>query len=102
MAKLIALGHHEKWNGGGYPYGRWNGYSIVAHIVAIADVFDALTCVRPMRGRWKGAGIDRKGAGEHFDPNLVNCFWKRKRKCGGSRLNTRRYPAIGKNNGIPA
>ncbi|CAH1387234.1 HD-GYP domain-containing protein [Candidatus Nitrotoga sp. M5] len=78
MAKQISLGHHEKWNGKGYPYGL-SGESIplVGRIVAIADVFDALTSVRPYKRAWSvDSALDllRKEAGQHFDPNLIKLF----------------------------
>jgi len=78
MAKLIALGHHEKWNGQGYPHGlSGTDIPIVARIVAIADVFDALTCVRPYKTAWtveSALELIEKSAGQHFDPNLVKLF----------------------------
>jgi len=78
MARQIALGHHEKWNGQGYPHGLSGAdIPIVARIVAIADVFDALTCVRPYKTAWpveKALELIEKEAGQHFDPNLVRLF----------------------------
>lgn len=78
MAKLIALGHHEKWNGQGYPKGlRGEEISLVGRIVAIADVFDALTCARPYKTAWsmdRALELIAKGAGEHFDPDLSRMF----------------------------
>src|SRR3989338_7349907 len=78
MARKIALGHHEKWNGQGYPHGL-SGADIpdVARIVAIADVFDALTCVRPYKQAWpvgKALELIEKEAGQHFDPELARLF----------------------------
>ncbi|MGR8932367.1 MAG: response regulator [Gammaproteobacteria bacterium] len=78
MARVIALSHHEKWNGQGYPE-RLQGEAIprVGRIVAVADVFDALTSKRPYKEAWpvKDA-IDwlQKSAGEHFDPQLIALF----------------------------
>ena len=78
MAKVIALTHHEKWNGQGYP-NKLQGEEIprIGRIVAIADVFDALTSKRPYKEAWpiKDA-IDwlQQSAGEHFDPLLVSLF----------------------------
>lgn len=74
----IAAGHHEKWNGKGYPLGL-SGHEIPlgARILALADVFDALTADRDYR---KAMTIDqaleiiRKGHGEHFDPELCPIF----------------------------
>ena len=78
MAKQIALAHHEKWNGKGYPHGlSGEAIPIVGRIVAIADVFDALTCVRPYKRAWPiedALDLIRKEAGQHFDPELVRLF----------------------------
>ena len=78
MAKLIALGHHEKWNGQGYPQGlSGENIPLVGRIVAIADVFDALTCERPYKTAWSvesALKLIAEGAGEHFDPNLARLF----------------------------
>ncbi|MCC5871256.1 MAG: two-component system response regulator [Gammaproteobacteria bacterium] len=78
MARLIALTHHEKWNGSGYPAGL-AGEAIprVSRIVAIADVFDALTSPRPYKMAWSVEEATAKlqdGAGVHFDPQLVTLF----------------------------
>ena len=78
LAAEIALCHHEKWNGTGYPEGL-AGEDIPesARIVAIADVFDALTMKRPYKKAWSDDEAFehlREGAGEHFDPKLVECF----------------------------
>ena len=78
MAATVALYHHEKWDGGGYPAGL-AGEAIpeAARIVAIADVFDALGTTRPYKEPWP---LDRivatleEGAGAHFDPRLVGHF----------------------------
>ncbi len=78
MAHTVALTHHEKWNGQGYP----NGLSaeeipLVGRIVAIADVFDALTTKRPYKDAWpveKAADLIKEEAGQHFDPTLVHAF----------------------------
>lgn len=78
MAKEIALNHHEKWDGTGYPSGlAGEQIPISARVVAIADVFDALTSKRPYKEPWS---IDRtldymqEVAGKHFDPALVAKF----------------------------
>lgn len=78
LAAEVALRHHEKWDGSGYP-GGLSGRDIPesARIVAVADVFDALTMVRPYKQAWP---VDRvvatleEGRGKHFDPELVNVF----------------------------
>jgi len=81
MARLVALGHHEKWNGKGYPNGiAGDDIPLVARIVAIADVFDALTSERPYKNAWtveKAAGLIQEESGVHFDPNLAPLFAER-------------------------
>ena len=78
IAAEIAYTHHEKWNGEGYPRGL-EGEEIPLHgrIVAVADVFDALTTVRPYKAAWpieKAVDLLKEQAGKHFDPKLVTCF----------------------------
>lgn len=78
MAAEIALGHHEKWNGSGYP-NQMAGTAIPlsARIVAIADVFDALSTKRPYKEPWpydKCIDYIRLNAGLHFDPELTQVF----------------------------
>ncbi|GIU21316.1 two-component system response regulator [Shewanella schlegeliana] len=78
MARRIALTHHEKWDGSGYP----NGLSaeeipIEGRIVAIADVFDALTSIRPYKKAWTveaTMALIEDEAGKQFDPELVEHF----------------------------
>jgi len=78
MARRIALAHHEKWDGSGYPEGlAGEAIPIEARIVAIADVFDALTSVRPYKEAWsveRATEHVREQAGKHFDPQLVALF----------------------------
>lgn len=79
MAAEIALYHHEKWDGSGYPKGL-SGDAIPesARIVAIVDVFDALTMKRPYKEAWpisKAFDELKKGQGKHFDPRLIECFF---------------------------
>ncbi|MDR3567737.1 MAG: response regulator [Syntrophobacteraceae bacterium] len=80
MGGLIALTHHEKWNGAGYPQGL-SEYQIpqAGRMVAICDVFDALTSRRPYKEPWHPSdAFDeiRAGSGAAFDPKLVDCFLK--------------------------
>ena len=78
MAREIALAHHEKWDGSGYPNGlKAEAIPLSARIVAIADVFDALTSVRPYKRAWSvedAVSFIEAHAGSHFDPNLVKLF----------------------------
>ncbi|ABK44321.1 response regulator receiver modulated metal dependent phosphohydrolase [Magnetococcus marinus MC-1] len=78
MAHDIALYHHEKWNGTGYPRGlSGEEIPLAARIVAIADVFDALTNIRPYKTAWSlEEAMDEivRGRGVHFDPNIVDIF----------------------------
>ncbi|WP_394127490.1 HD domain-containing phosphohydrolase [Vibrio hepatarius] len=78
MAQEIALYHHEKWDGSGYPHGlKGEEIPLSARIVAIADVFDALTSERPYKKAWpteKAIALLEEEAGAHFDPNLVPIF----------------------------
>ena len=78
LAAEIALCHHERWDGTGYPR-RLVGTAIpeAARIVAVADVFDALTMKRPYKEAWpleKIVATLRDGAGTHFDPSLIAAF----------------------------
>jgi len=77
-ARIIALTHHEKWDGSGYPC-KLAGRKIPleGRIAAIVDVFDALTSVRPYKRAWpEDEAVDeiRKQSGIHFDPELVEHF----------------------------
>ncbi|WED22898.1 two-component system response regulator [Vibrio sp. JC009] len=78
MASTIAVTHHEKWNGKGYPKGlKGEEIPLVGRIVAIADVFDALTSERPYKKAWSvedTVALIEREAGEHFDPELVKVF----------------------------
>jgi putative two-component system response regulator len=74
----IAKGHHEKFDGSGYPDGiKGADIPIFSRIVAVADVFDALTSERPYKKAWEiEAAVDflNNGAGSHFDPDCVKAF----------------------------
>jgi putative two-component system response regulator len=78
MAEQIARTHHERWDGSGYPAGlRGEAIPIVGRIVAVADVFDALTHRRPYKEAWE---VDRaleeirSNSGRQFDPRVVAAF----------------------------
>ena len=74
----IALGHHEKFDGSGYPQGlQGEKIPIFSRIVAVADVFDALSSARPYKRAWsvdEAADFLRAGRGGHFDPACVDAF----------------------------
>jgi putative two-component system response regulator len=78
MAEEIALTHHERWDGSGYPRGlRGDEIPIPGRICAIVDVFDALMSARTYKDAWTlDAALDelRKGRGTHFDPELLDTF----------------------------
>jgi len=78
VAIEIAEGHHEKFDGSGYPNGlTGEAIPLAARIVAVADVFDALTSKRPYKEAWpveKALALLDNEAGRHFDPQIVAAF----------------------------
>ena len=74
----IAEGHHEKYDGSGYPYQRkGREIPLSARIVALADVFDALTSRRPYKEAWpveKALALIDEESGKHFDPDVIKAF----------------------------
>jgi len=74
----VAYGHHEKWDGSGYPCGlQGESIPLVARILALVDVYDALTCRRiykPPFPREQAKSIIAEGSGIHFDPDIVMAF----------------------------
>ncbi len=78
LAGLIAESHHEWWNGSGYPRGLVGANTpLVGRIVAVADVFDALTHDRPYKAAWpleQALAMIRSSAGTQFDPQVVKAF----------------------------
>ncbi len=78
MARNIALTHHEKWDGSGYPNGlSGENIPIEGRICALCDVFDALTSERPYKQAWsieKAVAWIKEESGRHFDPELVGLF----------------------------
>jgi putative two-component system response regulator len=81
VAAVIARSHHEKFDGSGYPQGlRGEDIPLHGRIVAVADVFDALTSERPYKKAWeieRAVDFLQAGAGAHFDPLCVAAFLSR-------------------------
>ncbi|TIH12439.1 response regulator [Marinifilum sp. JC120] len=79
-AKSVALTHHEKWDGTGYPRNLYRkNIPLEGRIAAIADVFDALTSERPYKVPWpveRAFDLLLKERGKHFDPELIEIFFK--------------------------
>jgi hypothetical protein len=77
-AREIALTHHEKWDGSGYPAGlAGEAIPVSGRLMALADVYDALTTKRVYKPAWsheQAARTVREGAGSHFDPAVVAAF----------------------------
>ena len=81
IAADIAVSHHEKWDGTGYPLGLvGEAIPLSARITALADVFDALMSVRPYKPAWpleKAKALIEENTGKHFDPTCVTAFFRR-------------------------
>ena len=79
LGEQIASSHHEKWDGSGYPSGlRGEEIPLAGRIVAVADVFDALTSRRPYKEPFtveRSLSILREGRGTHFDPTVLDAFF---------------------------
>jgi putative two-component system response regulator len=79
MGAMIALTHHEKWDGSGYPNGlKGRQIPLAGRIVTLADVFDALTSKRTYKEAFpveKSNRIIEEGRGKHFDPEVVDAFF---------------------------
>ena len=88
LAQEIALTHHEKWDGSGYPAGlAGDAIPICGRIVAVADVFDALTHSRPYKRAWSAADAFaemRRQSGLHFDPQVLDAFLSRRPEPSGA------------------
>ena len=78
MRATIALTHHERWDGGGYPQGLvGDEIPIEGRIIAVADVFDALLsdrCYRPAMSVEEAVKVMKEGRGTHFDPHIVDAL----------------------------
>lgn len=81
VGEIIALSHHEKWDGSGYPKGlKGEDIPLIGRITAVADVFDALTSKRPYKKAFsneKAYEILREGRGTQFDPKVLDAFFER-------------------------
>jgi putative two-component system response regulator len=78
LAKEIAYGHQEKWDGSGYPQGiKGEAIPVSARLMAVADVYDALISRRVYKNSMsheKAIAILEEGKGSHFDPEMVDAF----------------------------
>ncbi|HUB72682.1 MAG TPA: HD domain-containing phosphohydrolase [Solirubrobacteraceae bacterium] len=97
MATVIAETHHERWDGEGYPNGiAGERIPLVGRIVAVADVFDALTHDRPYKRAWTVAEAlaqIESESGSHFDPRVVEAFLATRPERGGARRDAAPSPA---------
>ncbi|MEA2468748.1 MAG: hypothetical protein QOJ57_2874 [Thermoleophilaceae bacterium] len=89
MAETIALTHHERWDGSGYPAGlAGEEIPLIGRVVAICDVFDALLSVRPYKHAWTlddALAEIRAQSGRHFDPSLVEPFERLAREVAAAK-----------------
>jgi putative two-component system response regulator len=80
VARVIAMSHHEKWDGAGYPEGlAGTSIPLPGRLMALADVFDALTTARVYKQAWTmedAVACILKEKGKHFDPDIVNAFYE--------------------------
>jgi putative two-component system response regulator len=94
-ARLIAGGHHEKWDGTGYPTGlSGNDIPVEGRLMAIADVYDALISKRPYKrplSTDEAKQVIETGKGAHFDPVLVDVFSKVANQFAGIVRNSPHY-----------
>jgi response regulator RpfG family c-di-GMP phosphodiesterase len=80
LAQDIAYGHHEKWDGSGYPRGlKGEQIPLAVRIFSVVDVWDALKSDRPYRAAWADNHVHehiRSLSGTHFDPQVVDAFMR--------------------------
>lgn len=99
VALQVALSHHERWDGTGYPMGlKGEEIPLAARIVAVVDVFDALVSVRPYKKAWpvtEALEEIQRGSGHHFDPAVVEAFLRthRNRGEGAADVQTKNTPS---------
>jgi putative two-component system response regulator len=98
LAERIALSHHERWDGGGYPEGRrGDEIPLAGRIVAVADVFDALTHERPYKLAWpveEAVGEVLSQRGRQFDPDVLDAFAALDHRALLSRVQHHEHAAI--------
>jgi putative two-component system response regulator len=99
LAERIALSHHERWDGSGYPeQRRGEEIPLAGRIVAIADVFDALTHERPYKEAWPielAVTEILSQRGRQFDPDLVEAFARLEHQALLSPISDREPPVNG-------
>jgi putative two-component system response regulator len=105
-AQQIALTHHERWDGSGYP-ARLAGEAIplAGRIVSVADVFDALIHARPYKPAWpveQAVAEIRRQSGTQFDPAIVAAFLRVQDTLGGPEALLEAPPAFGRPHAVPA
>jgi putative two-component system response regulator len=92
VAAEIAYSHHEKFDGSGYPRGLAGiDIPLFGRIVAVADVFAALTSERPYKKAWSiedARRLIQEGTGKHFEPACVEAFLPISKKCWQSKTNS--------------
>ena len=80
LARMLALLHHERWDGTGYPFGlAGEAIPLEARIVAVIDTYDALASERPYKKAFPEETclqIIRESSGSHFDPQVVDAFFR--------------------------
>ena len=98
LGREIAVSHHERWDGTGYPYGAAGvEIPLPGRIVAVADVFDALTHGRPYKNAWSVAQAHAEIAqerGRQFDPDVVDAFLSIGRSGALDALASGKHPAV--------
>jgi putative two-component system response regulator len=82
LAAIVAETHHEKWDGTGYPHSlKGEAIPMAGRITAVCDVFDAISTKRPYKDACPMEicfQIIREGSGTHFDPTVVDAFFRRR------------------------
>ena len=94
-AEILAGSHHEKWDGKGYPYGlKENEIPLQGRLIAVIDVYDALTNTRPYKKAFtheEAVEIIKEGMGTHFDPYIVEVFLAHEKEFEKSKIKKRKF-----------